>query len=127
MYNERNNTTSEPLASELLRHYLSREAVPGIERELEYARRFLATITTAEVSAYAKDAIHDDNRVVLSSEVIEALDAPGAPGATPGFFRRLSSLVEVTEWAIRSRQGADGQGAGARHREDRGARSPRSA
>ena len=28
-YNERNNTTSDPLASELLRHYLSREAVPG--------------------------------------------------------------------------------------------------
>ena len=34
LYNERNNTTSDPLASELLRHYLSREAVPGIEREL---------------------------------------------------------------------------------------------
>ena len=67
MYNERNNTTSDPLASELLRHYLSREAVPGIERELEYARRFLTTITTAEVSAFAKSVIHDDNRVVLSS------------------------------------------------------------
>jgi zinc protease len=67
MYNERNNTTSDPLASELLRHYLSREAVPGIERELDYARRFLTTITTAEVSAFAKSMIHDDNRVVLSS------------------------------------------------------------
>jgi zinc protease len=67
MYNERNNTTSEPLASELLRHYLSREAVPGIERELEYARRFLTTITTAEVSQFAREIIHDDNRVVLSS------------------------------------------------------------
>jgi hypothetical protein len=46
---------------------LSREAVPGIERELEYARRFLTTITTAEVSAFAQEIIHDDNRVVLSS------------------------------------------------------------
>jgi len=76
MYNERNNTTSDPLAQELLRHYLSREAVPGIERELEYARRFLTTITTEEVSAFAREAIHDDNRVVLSS-------APQRDGLTP--------------------------------------------
>ena len=76
LYNERNNTTSDPLASELLRHYLSREAVPGIERELEYARRFLTTITKDEVSAYAREVIHDDNRVVLSSTPVREGLAP---------------------------------------------------
>jgi len=98
LYNERNNTTSEPLASELLRHYLSREAVPGIERELEYARRFLTTIPTAEVSAFAREIIHDDNRVVLSS-------APDRQGLAPVTQAQLQSALtaglsaSVTPWS----------------------------
>jgi zinc protease len=97
-YNERNNTTSDPLASELLRHYLSREAVPGIERELEYARRFLTSITTAEVSTYAKEVIRDDNRVVLSS-------APEREGLAKITQAQLQSAVmaglsaSVTAWS----------------------------
>ena len=98
LYNERNNTTSDPLASELLRHYLSREAVPGIERELEYARRFLTTITTAEVSAFAREIIHDDNRVVLSS-------APERQGLAPVTQAQLQAALtaglaaSVTPWS----------------------------
>jgi zinc protease len=98
LYNERNNTTSEPLASELLRHYLSREAVPGIERELEYARRFLTTITTAEVSSFARGILHDDNRVVLSS-------APQREGLAPVTQLQLQSALNaglaaaVTPWS----------------------------
>ena len=98
LYNERNNTTSDPLASELLRHYLSREAVPGIERELEYARRFLTTITIAEVSAFAREIIHDDNRVVLSS-------APERQGLAPVTQAQLRSALtaglaaSVTPWS----------------------------
>ena len=98
MYNERNNTTSQPLAAELLRHYLSREAVPGIERELEYARRFFATITTAEVSAFAREIIRDDNRVVLSS-------APDRQGLAPVTRAQLQAAITaglsapVTAWS----------------------------
>src|SRR6185436_10989574 len=89
---------SDPLASELLRHYLSREAVPGIERELEYARRFLTSITTAEVSAYAKEIIRDDNRVVLSS-------APDREGLAKVTQAQLQSALmaglsaSVTAWS----------------------------
>jgi len=36
------------------------------------------------------------DRVLLSSEVIDALDTPDA---SRGLWRRLTSLVEVTEWA----------------------------
>jgi zinc protease len=98
MYNERNNTTSEPLASELLRHYLSREAVPGIERELEYARRFLSSVTTAEVSAFAREIIHDNDRVVLSS-------APDRPGLAKVTQAQLQSALTagfaapITAWS----------------------------
>jgi zinc protease len=98
LYNERNNTTSEPLAAELLRHYLSREAVPGIERELEYARRFLTTISPAEVTAFAREIIRDDNRVVLSS----APDREGLPKVTQA--QLMSALTaglsaSVTAWS----------------------------
>jgi zinc protease len=98
LYNERNNTTSEPLAAELLRHYLSREAVPGIERELEYARRFLSTIATADVSAFAREIIRDDNRVVLSS----APDREGLAKVTQA--QLMSALTaglsaSVTPWS----------------------------
>jgi zinc protease len=98
MYNERNNTTSEPLASELLRHYLSREAVPGIERELEYARRFLTSITTAEVSAFARGIIHDNDRVVLSS----APDRPGLAKVTQAQLQTALTAgfaTPVTAWS----------------------------
>jgi zinc protease len=98
LYNERNNTTSEPLAAELLRHYLSREAVPGIERELEYARRFLTTITAAEALAFAREIIRDDNRVVLSS-------APDREGLAKVTQAQLMSAITaglsapVTAWS----------------------------
>ncbi len=60
--NERTAVQSDALASELLRHYLTREAAPGIERELALARQFLSTITTAEAGAMARELFGDDNR-----------------------------------------------------------------
>ena len=46
-YNERGTTESGGYASELLRNYLSDEAAPGIEIELDLVRQFLPTITAA--------------------------------------------------------------------------------
>ena len=76
LYNERNNVQSGPLAAELLRHYLSQEAVPGIERELPLARELLRTITQEEVAAYAREVLPDSNRVVLASAPQKAGLAP---------------------------------------------------
>jgi zinc protease len=66
-YNERDKAQSGGHASELLRHFLNDEAVPGIDAELALMRRFLPTITVAEVSALAREFLGDTNRVVLAS------------------------------------------------------------
>ncbi len=52
-YNERSTSESGGYASELLRYYLSDEAAPGIEAELDLARQFLPTITAQEIGALA--------------------------------------------------------------------------
>ena len=66
-FNERSTTESSTYASELLRHYLSDEAAPGIEIELELVRQFLPTITAQEIGAIARDVFSDRNRVVIAS------------------------------------------------------------
>jgi zinc protease len=97
MYNERNNGQSGALAAELLRHYLSQEAVPGIERELPLARQLLQTITRDEVAAYAREVLPDTNRVVLAA-------APQKAGLAPVTTAQLSAALStglaatVTAW-----------------------------
>jgi zinc protease len=66
-YNERDTSQSRGYASELLRHFLTGEAAPGIDAELAMMRRFLPTVTVAEVSALVRDLLGEDNRVVLAS------------------------------------------------------------
>jgi zinc protease len=96
-YNERNNGQSGALAAELLRHYLSQEAVPGIERELELARQLFQTMTREEVAAYAREVLPDTNRVVLAA-------APQKVGLTPVTTAQLSEALSrglaatVTAW-----------------------------
>jgi len=66
-YNERDKAQTGGLASELVRHALDGEPVPGIERELALVRAFLPGITAAEVSALARTLVTDDRRVVIAS------------------------------------------------------------
>jgi zinc protease len=82
-YNERGTTESDGYASELLRHYLSDEAAPGIEIELDLVRKFLPTITAQEIGALARDLFSDRNRVVIATSPEKA------------------GLVAVTEPALR--------------------------
>ncbi len=96
-FNERDKSESDGFAAELLRHYLSEEAAPGIERELEFARRFLSTITAAETGALARELMPDDNRVVLAS----APEKPGLSAVTETALRdalRTGSSASVTAW-----------------------------
>jgi zinc protease len=74
-YNERDKQQTGGLASELVRHFVNDEPVPGIEAELALVRRFAPTMTAAEASAFVRSVLTDDNRVVLAS-------FPAKPGVT---------------------------------------------
>jgi len=82
-YNERGTTESDGYASELLRYYLSEEAAPGIEIELNLVRQFLPTITAQEIGAMGRDLFSDRSRVVIATSPQKA------------------GLVAVTEPALR--------------------------
>jgi zinc protease len=96
-YNERGTTESSAYASELLRHYLSEEAVPGIEIELELVRQFLPTITAQEIGALARDVFSDRNRVVIAtSPQKEGLVAVTQPALRDALTAGMSATV--TAW-----------------------------
>jgi zinc protease len=84
-YNERDKEQTGGLASELVRHFLNDEPAPGIVAELDLVRRLIPTITVADAAAVIKDAVRDDNRVVLavspSRENLAAVTETGLRGA----------------------------------------------
>jgi zinc protease len=96
-FNERDKEQSGALASELLRHYLSAEAVPGIDAELEMAKRLLPTITVEETAALARELMPEDNRVVLAS----APDRQGLSAVSQTALAaamRAGATASVTPW-----------------------------
>jgi zinc protease len=96
-YNERDKSQSEPLTSELVRHYLQGEAAPGIALEVQLARRFLSTITAAETAAIVREFVTDANRVVIAT-------APEKAGLTATTEQALRTALTtgasatVTPW-----------------------------
>jgi zinc protease len=96
-FNERSAAQSDALAAELLRHYLTGEAAPGIERELALARQFLSTITTAEVGAMTRELFGDDNQVVLAQAPQKAGLAPVAEADLRAALRS-GLTAAVTAW-----------------------------
>ncbi len=104
LYNERDRTESSRLASELVRHYLQGEAAPGIEVELDLVRRFLPTMTAAEVGALARELLPDRNRVVLASSP-ERDDLAAVTETVLREALRAGAVAEVTAW----RDEMDGQ------------------
>jgi zinc protease len=64
---ERANRQSGSIADEYLRHVTQRESIPGIEYELELAKRFVPAITLADVNSLAREWAPEGNRVVLVS------------------------------------------------------------
>lgn len=76
MYSEKNNTESSSLAGELVRHFLSNEAVPGIAYEYAFVEKLLPTITKEEVNARLATYIDDDNYIATISLPASATNVP---------------------------------------------------
>lgn len=96
-YNERDRQQTGRLASELVRHFVEQEPVPGIEAELALVRRFAPTITAAEATALVRDTLTDDNRIVLASFPAKS----GVAAATEATLRdalRAGLAARVEPW-----------------------------
>lgn len=78
LYNERDKTESGSLVSELVRHYLGNEPVPGIEWEYKFTKSALPGITLTEVNALGKSVDIDKRFFAL----VTAKDDPILPGNT---------------------------------------------
>jgi zinc protease len=72
---ERQNLPSDAFADELVRHYLTGEAVPGIEAELRLHQRYLPTVALPEMNVIARDWLRERDRVLL----VEAPKAAKVP------------------------------------------------
>lgn len=96
-YNERDKSQSGGHASELLRHFLTGEAAPGIAAEMELMRRLLPPITVAELNALVREFLGDDNRVILASTP-EKEGVAVVTAAALGDALRAGSAATVEPW-----------------------------
>lgn len=62
---ERANMPADSFADEMVRHYLTAEAMPGIQAELRLHERYLPTVTVEEMNGVARNWMSDDGRVIL--------------------------------------------------------------
>ncbi len=77
-YKERNNQKSINYANEYKRNFLmTKEPFPGMEKEYEYYKEFIPTITVDEVNKLAEKWVTDENRVVVvTAPEIEGVKVP---------------------------------------------------
>jgi len=76
MYSEKNNVESSDLGNEIVRHFLTDEAVPGIEYEYAFVKKILPTITKEEVNARLATYIDDNNYIATISLPAAATNVP---------------------------------------------------
>jgi zinc protease len=104
-YNERDKQQTGGLASELVRHFLTDEPAPGIVAELDLVRRLIPTITVADAAAVIKDAVTDDNRVVLAiSPSKENLAVVTETGLRAALGAGLAAPVEAWRDGVAGRE-----------------------
>ncbi|WP_207494185.1 M16 family metallopeptidase [Aridibaculum aurantiacum] len=65
MYNERDKTKSAHLVQELIRNFLKKETIPGIEYEYQMYQRFVPGIELKEVNSLVAKWLKPDDRAVL--------------------------------------------------------------
>ena len=83
---EKENQQSDDLAAEYIRNFTTDEPIPGIAYEYELYKRFVPTITLAELNAMAANLSPDRNRTVLVS-------APQKPGLVLPTEAKLAGIM----------------------------------
>lgn len=86
-YEERDKTESGDLAMELVRHFLEAEPVPGITMEYAMYKKYIPSITVADVNALATEFITEKNRVV-------SLSMPKKDGLTMPTEKELQAVLD---------------------------------
>jgi zinc protease len=85
-YNERAKTNSAAFAQDYAAHYLTGEAIPGVELTYALAQRFLPGLTLADVDAKAAELVAPEGRAVI-------VTAPGKQGARPPSEAELAAAL----------------------------------
>jgi zinc protease len=86
---EKDNQQSDDLAAEYIRNFTTDEPIPGIAYEYELYKRFVPTVTLAELNAMASNLSANRNRTVLVS-------APQKPGLVLPTEAKLAGIMTST-------------------------------
>lgn len=87
---EREKSTSDEYASELVGNFLEQDPIPGIAFEYELAQKLLPTISLGDVNTLAREWITDENRVIIVQMPDKSGLAPPTESAILGVFDRAS-------------------------------------
>ena len=93
VFNNRDKTESINYTDEYIQHFLQQEPSPGIEKEFEYVKQFLPTITLEEVNAISKRFEQDKNRLVY------VMGPEPKPGSSVPDGNTLLATIESREKA----------------------------
>lgn len=88
VYNERNTTKSEPLAREIIRHFIDNEPTPGIEYEKAIVDANLPNVTVQLLNSFARALMTDENRVLVVA-------TPTSEGQLPGKDVMLADINNI--------------------------------
>ena len=92
-FNEKDKSESDGYASELIRSFLAKEAIPGVPFECEFAKNQLPTITLKEVNDFDNTFLTDSNRVI----VVTGPEKEGVVMPTEESLRAIANQVPKTE------------------------------
>jgi len=110
-YNDRDKTESDNYVEEYVEHFLESAPSPGIEKEYEYVKAILPTITIEEVNAVSKKFKEEKNRFVYvmgpdpkgsqklpeGAELLAAIDAKEKADIKPYEEKIVAATLMTTE------------------------------
>lgn len=92
-FSEYKKTDSESYASELIRHYLVNEPIPGVPFEYEFVKDQLPTISLEELNAFDNAFLTDSNRVI----VVTTPEKTGVEVPTEESLRKIINSISSAE------------------------------